>query len=301
VALGAIAAGGAQVATWGRGFTPEAWAPAPNPYRADEAGDGQARVPLPTPPQPALAGFVNDGQQCPAFPPQPTTRQGHAIVTLENVTLGIDTEYNLAPGSDAWEPSAFFATTSDFSIASTTGAPTSVRATQTRLYFVQDGLVKEVWNSWEASRPSPVELRIDGEVFTATTGRTLFHLGGDTPVHQDADYYYGTWPCMMRLDTDEFAVTSLLPGQDYQVYMEVRVVADEQSAAQLHLQDEGVDLDTVTGSNGTLVDVTANGATSTYEAIDVTFPAEYLQDQFDEVLVSEPITIRIPDGWGLFE
>ena len=47
--------------------------------------------------------------------------------------------------------------------------------------------------------------------------------------------------------------------------------------------------------------VTTNGDTRSYEAIDVSFPATYLQDQFDEVIVSDPITIRIPDGWGFFE
>jgi hypothetical protein len=216
--------------------------------------------------------------------------------------LGLETEYSLTPASATWEPSAFFGSVADYSISSTTGAPTSVRATQTRLYFAQDGLVKEVWTSWEAAVPGEVAVRIDGTEHLATTGRSLFHLGGDALQYSDTDFFYGTWPCGVDLSVPGSPPTSLLPGEEYDVYAEVRVVADEQSAAQLHLQDEDVDLDTVTGNNGTIVDIVRTGGTTDqYEAIDVAFPATYLQDQFDEVIVSDPLTIRIPDGWGTFE
>ena len=301
VAISAVAAGGVHVAGWGRGFTPEAWAPAPRPFSADVSGDGQARVPLPTPPQPKLSAFLTADNQCPPFAPPPTTRQGHATVSLQRVVFGNDTEYKAQPGDDFWASAGHLTRVVEYTIASTTGAPTSIRISEARLYFVQDGLVTEVATTWQTDLPTSIEVRIDDETFEATAGRTVHHLGGERPVQAQTGVVLGGWPCgrSLQIDSQMFGLSA---GEEYQVYLEVRVVADEQSAAQLHLQDEGVDLDTVTGNNGTIVDiVTNNGITQRYEAIDVSFPASYLQDQFDEVIVSDPITIRVPEGWGTLE
>src|SRR5690606_18125570 len=100
VAVGGVAIAGTSIANTDRGFTPEAWAPAPNPYAADIDGDGVARVPLPTPPQVALEEPTSAdpngalGLTCPILEPIPTTRQGHAMVTLDAVAVLGALEYN---------------------------------------------------------------------------------------------------------------------------------------------------------------------------------------------------------------
>jgi len=102
-AVGLVAWAGTQLVPGARGFVPASWAPAPNPYLADVGGDGEARVPLPTPPQPALPPFLSSDSTCPAFAPQPTSRQGHAVVTLDAVGIGVDTAYNLDLTSEGWQ------------------------------------------------------------------------------------------------------------------------------------------------------------------------------------------------------
>lgn len=299
-AVGGVAAASTFALNVNRTFTPEAWAPAPNPYAPDIHGDGQARVPLPTPPQvhlPAVdTGVSNDPDvwACPAFPPAPTTHTGHAQVSLDAVAIGDQAQINWRPGSEEWE-SELPGAVSWFTVSSTTGAPTSVRVSESRLYFVSGGVVKEVWLSAMDEGESTMESRLQGDIRTIHTGRDLRHLGGDQLSFTDADLNWGTLPCGTNIHKGVY--TTLQPGQEYQVYLEVRVVADEQSAAQLHLMDEGVDLDSVTGNNGTIVEVWTGGGLQTYEAIDVSFPASYLQDQFDEVLVSEPLTVRMPQEW----
>lgn len=299
VAAGGVAAVGTLSLNVNRAFTPEAWAPAPSPYAPDIDGDGVARVPLPTPPQVALEEPTSAdphgalGLTCPILEPIPTTRQGHAMVTLDAVAVLGALEYNTDADFTTWGRG--LGGVSEWTLSSTTGAPTSVRVSDTRLYFVRDGLVEEIWYSWNTFRPDTIAVRQSDTTFTASAGRDLRHLGGDHLSSAATHLYTSTFPCATGADAPWPA---LVNGQEYQVYLEVRVVADEQSAAQLHLLDEGVDLDSVTGSNGTLIEVFNGGGSRTYEAIDVTFPASYLQDQFDEVLVSEPITVRIPDSWN---
>jgi hypothetical protein len=302
-AVGGVAVAGTSITGANRGFTPEAWAPAPNPYAADIDGDGVARVPLPTPPQVTLGEPVNAdptgqlGLDCAILEPTPTSQQGHAAVSLDAVQLMTEMRFSDATSSNPSDGSWTLGGLSEWTLSSTTGAPTSVRVSDTRLYFVLDGIVQEVWYSWQAAQPSefPVTDGVDGPLL-ASAGRDLRHLGGDqlssTATHM---YVGGGLPCTQDTNVPGPLIRG---GQEYQVYLEVRVVADEQSAAQLHLMDEGVDLDSVTGSNGTIIEIYNSGGTDTFEAIDVKFPASYLQDQFDEVLVSEPITVRIPDSWG---
>ena len=302
VAVGGVAIAGTSIANTDRGFTPEAWAPAPNPYAADIDGDGVARVPLPTPPQiklPDLASADPTGElglDCPILQPIPTTRQGHATVRLDAVHVMAKLRFNFETATIVPDDSWTIGGISQWTLESTTGAPTSVRVSETRLYFVQDGVVEELWYSWEDTQPRTITARDgDGDPYLASAGRDLRHLGGDQISSSTSHMYVGGLPCVTDFVQQQYP--ALQTGQEYQVYLEVRVVADEQSAAQLHLMDEGVDLDTVTGNNGKLVTVYQSGSATDYEAIDVTFPASYLQDQFDEVLVSEPITVRIPDSW----
>ena len=156
--------------------------------------------------------------------------------------------------------------------------------------------MQEIWSSWESVRPTIIRTSAEGVELDATAGRDVRPLGGEHLTQNDRDVYPGAWACVT--DAIRTTFTTLETGHEYQVYLEVRVVADDQSAAQLHLLDEGVDLDTVTGDNGTIIRVASTAGGSEYEAIDVSFPAEYLQDQFDEILVSEPFTVRIPDSWN---
>lgn len=302
-AVGGVAIAGTSLSTTNRGFTPEAWAPAPSPYAADIDGDGVARVPLPTPPQVHLHDLASAdptgalGLDCPILRPIPTTRHGHATVRLDAVEVMGQLRFNFETATIVPDESWTFGGISEWTLESTTGAPTSVRVSETRLYFVRNGAVEELWYSWDDAQPRTIEVRDgNGDPYVASAGRDVRHLGGDHMSSTTSHMYVGGIPCVSDLAQQQYP--ALQTGQEYQVYLEVRVVADEQSAAQLHLQDEGVDLDTVTGNNGKLVTVYQSGSATDYEAIDVTFPASYLQDQFDEVLVSEPITVRIPDSWG---